>query len=190
MQEKKEQTRARILAGAARSFRGHGYGGAGVDGVAREAGVTSGAFYAHFKSKAEAFKVAVVDGVREVQAGIEALREQSGEKWLDRFVAFYLGERRSCPLTESCGLQSLTGDVARADVATREAFQEALRALIDTTAAGLEDATAKERRKHAIVLLATLTGGVSLARAVHDPALADEIAQALRSALRQGARPR
>lgn len=191
MQEssKKEQTRARILAGAARTFRGHGYGGAGVDGVAKEAGVTSGAFYAHFRSKAEVFRHTVVNGLRDVQEAVRALREESEAKWLERFVGFYLSERRTCPLTESCALQSLTGDVARADVETREEYQGALRALIDITAEGLDDATAKERRNHAIVVLALLSGGVSLARAVNDPALSEDIANAVRSHLRKKKAP-
>ena len=71
---KKEETRARILAGAGRTFRSQGYGGAGVDGVAKAAGVTSGAFYAHFKSKAEAFREAVVVGMQDLEGAIRNLR--------------------------------------------------------------------------------------------------------------------
>lgn len=71
---KKEETRARILAGAGRAFRSQGYGGSGVDGLAQAAGVTSGAFYAHFSSKADAFRESVVAGMRELEAGIELSR--------------------------------------------------------------------------------------------------------------------
>ena len=68
---KKEESRARILAGAGRGFRGHGYGGLGVDALTKEAGVTSGAFYAHFKSKAEAFRETVAIGMNDLKAGVE-----------------------------------------------------------------------------------------------------------------------
>jgi AcrR family transcriptional regulator len=179
---KKDQTRARILSGAARAFRGLGYGGAGVDGVAKAAGVTSGAFYANFKSKAEAFKHTVVAGMRDLNSAVGQLREQHGSKWVDRFVTFYVSDRRTCPLTESCALQSLTGDVSRADEDTREAFELELRALLATTADGLPG-TPKERRTQAIAMLAMLSGGVSLARAVNDPALSEEIGAAVRSTL-------
>ena len=41
--EKKQETRQRILDAAGRGFRKGGYDGIGVDGLAKQAGVTSGA---------------------------------------------------------------------------------------------------------------------------------------------------
>ena len=49
--DKKLETRSRIIDAAGRSFRSNGYAGIGVDGIAKAAGVTSGAFYAHLGSK-------------------------------------------------------------------------------------------------------------------------------------------
>jgi TetR/AcrR family transcriptional regulator, transcriptional repressor for nem operon len=185
---KKEQTRARILAGAGRSFRSHGYDGSGVDGVAKAAGVTSGAFYANFKSKADAFRETVVAGMQELENAIRNLRAQSESTWLEQFVDFYLGEKRTCALTESCALQSLTGEVARADSETRAAYEARLRGVIDAAAKGIDAASAKARRNEAIVMLALLSGGVSLARAVKDPAFSEEIALAIRGALKAATR--
>lgn len=179
---KKKQTRARILAGAGRAFRSQGYGGSGVDGLAKEAGVTSGAFYSYFKSKADAFREAVQTGMQDLAQGIRGVRASAGERWVPAFVDFYLTERRTCSLTESCALQSLTGEVARADEATRQAFEAELNAVVDVAADGLEG-SAKARRKQALVMLALLSGGVSLARAVNDPAFSEEIAAAVRGAL-------
>ncbi|MES1186425.1 MAG: TetR/AcrR family transcriptional regulator [Myxococcales bacterium] len=179
---KKEQTRARILAGAGRAFRSHGYGGSGVDGLAKEAGVTSGAFYSYFKSKADAFREAVQTGMQDLARGIRGLRASAGDQWVPAFVDFYLTERRTCSLTESCALQSLTGEVARADEATREVFEAELHAVVAAAADGLEG-SAKARRHQALVMLALLSGGVSLARAVNDPAFSEEIAAAIRGAL-------
>src|ERR1700712_1064283 len=48
--EHKEETKRRILLAAGRSFRKEGFNQAGIDGLARGAGVTSGAFYGHFRS--------------------------------------------------------------------------------------------------------------------------------------------
>ena len=67
----KEAGRARILLSAGRAFRSHGFGGCGVDGLAKGAHVTSGAFYAHFKSKADAFREAVVAGMADLRRGVE-----------------------------------------------------------------------------------------------------------------------
>jgi len=178
----KEESRARLLASAGRGFRSRGYGGLGVDGLAKEAGVTSGAFYAHYKSKAAAFREAVVAGMEDLRTSIERMRETLGGGWRQGFIDFYLSERRTCDLADSCALQSLTGEVARADAEAREAYEVELRKVIDATAAGLDSGSTAERQAEATALLALLVGGVSLARAVKDPALSEEIAVSVRQA--------
>lgn len=176
----KEESRARLLASAGRGFRSHGFGGLGVDGLAKEAGLTSGAFYAHYKSKAVAFREAVVAGMEDLRACIEHKRETLGGGWRKSFIDFYLSDRRTCDLADSCALQSLTGEVARADEEAREAYEVELRKVIDATAAGMGAESAAERQTEATALLALLVGGVSLARAVKDPAFSEEIAASLR----------
>lgn len=185
----KEESRARILASAGRGFRSLGYGGLGVDGLAKEAGVTSGAFYAHFKSKSAAFKEAVAKGMSDLHHAILEMRESAGARWSRRFIDFYTSDRRTCDLAESCALQSLTCDVARAGEDVREAYEEEFRKVIAAVAEGLENTPAKKRRAEAIALLALLAGGVSLARAVTDPALGKEIADAVRSAAQDITKP-
>jgi len=181
--DKKTQTRSRILAGAGRAFRANGYGAAGVDALAKEAGVTSGAFYSYFKSKADAFRETVVGGMRELERAVVDLQAADESGWRQRFIDFYLGERRTCAPTETCALQSLSGEVARADDATRIAYEETLRSVIAAVTRGMPAATPKERRRDAIAMLALLSGAVSLARAVRDPALSLEIAEAVRYVL-------
>jgi AcrR family transcriptional regulator len=179
---KKEESHTRIVAGAGRAFRSLGFGGAGVDGLAKASGVTSGAFYAHFDSKATAFREAVVAGMRDLSSAIRNVRDEAGEKWINRFVDFYLSEKRTCEAGDTCALQSLTGDVERSNPETREAYEAELRAVIDAAADGIDAVKPEARRKQAITLLVLLAGGVTLARAVRDPALAAEIANAVRSA--------
>jgi TetR/AcrR family transcriptional repressor of nem operon len=175
----KEESRLKILRGAGRGFRRAGFGGSGVDGLAKEAGVTSGAFYAHFKSKADAFREAVFIGLEDMIRGIGQKREEFGHRWREVFIDFYLGERRTCDVAESCALQSLSIEVARADEDVRATYEEQLKILVAGVADGLEGKP-KHRREEAITLLALLVGGVTLARAVKDPALSIEIAQAVR----------
>ena len=50
-----EQTRSELLAAAARVFSLKGYDGASIADITNEAGLTSGAVYAHYRSKAELF---------------------------------------------------------------------------------------------------------------------------------------
>lgn len=170
---RREESRDKILASAGRGFRSQGYHGIGVDGLAKAAGLTSGAFYAHFKSKAEAFHAAIACGLAELAAGVRGLRG-SGPDWRRRFVEFYLGDRRTVDLADSCALQSLTGDVARADGQARETFEAGLREVVEAMASDLQGG-----RQEALALLALLVGGVSIARAVEDPDFAAEIAAAV-----------
>ena len=179
--EHREQSRERILKAVGRGFRTAGYTGVGVDGLARAAGVTSGAFYGHFKSKAEAFRAALVTGLEELRTGVETMRARHGSGWLDAFADFYLTQKVTCPPAEACALPSFSPEVARADDASRTAYQEELLRLVETVAAGLPPAMDERgRREAAWALLAQLAGGVMLARAVADPSLAQEIAAAVR----------
>ncbi|HET9077113.1 MAG TPA: TetR family transcriptional regulator [Acidimicrobiales bacterium] len=50
-----EETRAALLGSAAKVFARRGYDGASISEIVSEAGLTSGAIYAHFASKAELF---------------------------------------------------------------------------------------------------------------------------------------
>jgi TetR/AcrR family transcriptional repressor of nem operon len=178
----KQEAKARILAAVGRGFRKRGYGGIGVDGLAKEAEVTSGALYGHFPSKEAAFKEAVVSGIDELRQGIEALRAEHGSKWVEAFVDFYLGHKRTCQLGESCALQSLTPEVQRADSATKAAFEAEMSLVVRAVADGLSGASAARRLERAWALLAILSGGVTLARAVKDQAVANGIAAAIRKA--------
>ena len=180
--EHKVETRSRILGAAGELFREEGYGGSGIDALTKAAGVTNGAFYGHFKSKSAAFRAAVLAGLDELRLGISALRQQEGKGWLTAFVSYYLGPKRTCALGQSCALPSLSPEVMRADVETRLAYEAELRRIIGEVATGLGDSPATEREDEAIALLALLSGGVTLARAVHDPTLSSRIAEAVRRA--------
>lgn len=178
----KGAARRRILEAAGRGFRRLGFGGIGVDGLAREAGVTSGAFYGHFPSKAEAFKAAAVEGLVHLREGVEALQAGAGEAWFEKFVDFYMSARRTCDLGESCALQSLTPEVTRADRPTKAAYEAELVRVVEAVAGGLPKGTLAARRKTAWAVLSILSGGVSIARSAADPRIGAQIAAGVRNA--------
>src|SRR4051794_27874195 len=159
--EQKTQTRQRILEAAGRSFRKGGFGGIGVDGLSKEAGVTSGAFYVHFDSKSAAFRESVVLGVSDVERGVKHFQAQYGAGWWREFVRFYLGEKRQCDLAESCGLQSLSSEVARADASARAAFATELLKVAHAVIALPGATDAPTTVDEAYAALATLVGGVT-----------------------------
>jgi TetR/AcrR family transcriptional regulator, transcriptional repressor for nem operon len=173
------EARTRLLDAAGRGFRTSGFGGAGVDALAKGAGLTSGAFYAHFDSKAEAFRLAVADGLAFLRNGILSFRESHGRNWREPFIDFYLGPRMEVALDEACGLPSFSSDVARADDATRRVYEAELEKLVQALAEGFRGAQARER---ALALLAILSGAAAMARAVKDERLRREILNAANAA--------
>ena len=179
----KAEARTRIRDAAGRGFRRLGFGSIGVDGLAKEAGVTSGAFYGHFPSKAEAFKAAAVAGLVELREGVESLQAREGVAWLEKFVDFYINVRRTCDLGESCALQSLTPEVARADRDTKAAYEAELLRVVEAVAQGLSNGTLSARRKTAWAILSMLSGGVSIARSTADPRLGSQVGGAIKGAV-------
>ena len=179
----KEEARAKILHAVGRGFRTQGFAGIGVDGLAKEAGVTSGAFYGHFQSKADAFEAAAVAGLTELRQAIEGLRAKEGGRWLEKFVDFYLSTKRTCHLGESCALQSLTPEVARAGQETKIAYEAELLRVIEAMVEGLTHGSLPARRKTAWAIFSMLAGGVTLSRAIHDPAVGAHIANSVKASI-------
>ncbi len=176
--EHKAQTRQRIVAAAERSFKENGYSGIGVDGLAREAGVTSGAFYGHFASKEAAFGEAIEEGLSTLYSAIENVKQQHGNSWWPEFAQFYTRQKRTCNLTESCALQSLTTEIGRSDPSIRALFESELLKIHK-----LASDNSQQNADTTWASLALLTGGVSLARAVNNEALASEISDAVKNAV-------
>lgn len=176
---KKEEGRARLLAGAGRSFRAFGYGGVGVDAIAKESGVTSGAFYAHFPSKAAVFGEVVTAGLADLAAGIRSFRA-GGAGWAGRLVEFYLDARLTCDIRESCALQSLTAEAARGGEDVRSGFAEGFDRAIEAMTS--PDDVEPLAHDVAVALLSLLSGGVGIARALPDEAARIAVADAVRSA--------
>jgi len=181
--EQKIQTRQRIVDAAGRSFRKGGFGGIGVDGLAKEAGVTSGAFYVHFDSKTSAFTAAVSRGMAELRDGVLHFQSQHGKQWWPEFVRFYLGYKRTCDLSDSCTLQSLSPEVGRADAAAREAFEAGLREVAAALVGGPASPRAPRDLDAACAALSMLIGAVTLGRAVGSARLSQQIAESAEAAL-------
>jgi AcrR family transcriptional regulator len=177
--EHKVETHERIVEAAERCFKQSGYSGIGVDGLAKEAGVTSGAFYGHFKSKSNAFGAAVQTGMQDLLAGVKQFKATHGKKWWESFAEFYLGQKRTCDLAEGCALQTLTPEVGRAEKEIKAIYEAELLKVVDV-------ATESEKQKKldkTWVNLSMLAGGVTIARAVNDEKLAAEIATAIQKAI-------
>ena len=161
---KRQRTFARILDAASRGFRADGFDGAGVDSLAARADVTSGAFYAHMKSKAGAFDHVIRAGMENIEQTITTLQADHGANWLARFLVRYLGQAGGAA-EAVCVTAALTGDVARADDQTRRAYAEGMARVEAAFARGLPEGDTPDGRAKAGVAFRLMIGTLSVLRA-------------------------
>lgn len=69
-QQRKQETRSRILEAAGRVFARHGYDGATVEEITDECGIAKGALYGHFAGKEDLFQTVLVEHVRRRSAEV------------------------------------------------------------------------------------------------------------------------
>jgi len=181
--KKSVATKAKLLESSGRAFRREGYAGIGVDSIAKDAGVTSGAFYSHLKSKNDAFRAALVAGLEEVLAALPEYRKTHGDKWPAAFADYYLGQAHRLDLEGGCAMTSLTPEVIRADAEVQTEYAAMMDRIVKEIAEHLpQKATADEQEDRAWAFLSTLIGGLTLARAVGTGAAVGEIERASKAA--------
>lgn len=172
-----------------RGFRKHGYAGVGIDKLAKDAGVTSGAFYSHFGSKSGAFDVALNMGLDEVIKGIPTFQTEHGKDWVEAFVDYYLSPSHRLDVECGCAMTTLTPEVTRSDADIRTTFEKKMAIIVGLITQGLDVANAEEGRARAWSMLGNLIGGLNLVRAMNTNAASDEVANAIKVAAINAAGP-
>jgi TetR/AcrR family transcriptional repressor of nem operon len=178
---KKQETRKRIIKAASQGFRSSGYAGIGVDGIAREAGVTSGAFYAHLGSKEGAFEAALSVGLDEVIIAIPEFQLQHGKQWLVAFSDYYLGQTHRDDLTNGCAMTTLSPEVVRTKSEFHAIYEAKMTNIVELIANGLDSVSHEELVARGWALLGVLIGGLTMARAVGSVETADLVAIAIKN---------
>ena len=181
--EQAAANRERVLDTAARLFRERGFGGIGVADLMQEAGLTHGGFYGQFASK-EALAAEACARVHERSIERWARRiERDGKAEFAAIADAYLSVRHRDDPGEGCALPALAADAARREPALRHVFTNGVRAMLGLLDRVVPGRTQARRRERAIAALATMVGGVVLARAVDDAELSETILAAARSSL-------
>lgn len=175
--EHKEKTRQKILKAAGRGFREEGYGGLGVDGLAKRAGLTSGAFYGHFSSKDEAFKEAVIQGIQDYTQAVVNLEVEHGENWTKEFLDYYLGKSHVDDMACGCVVPGLSAEVMRADANTKKAYENEIK----KTAENISTRLKEQSKDNAWALMAMLAGSVMMARCIDNEDISDEILKSVKN---------
>jgi len=188
--EHKEATRRRIVETAGRRLKRDGIDGSGVATLMADAGLTNGAFYAHFDSKDDL--VATVLGDQLGRQASQFSELPGGRAGLEAFVGEYLSPAHRDHPETGCPSAALLDEVGRCTAATRKAYTAGTKAILDEICTRLAPEDPESARGTALALFTMLVGSMQLSRAVSDKKLSNEVLeQGIRSAdalIRAGAK--
>ena len=169
----KQATRQRILEAAGRRFKQDGIDGAGVAAVMSDAGLTNGAFYAHFASKEDLVANVLADQLRTQRQSFDA--QPPDRVGLEAFIRAYLSPQHRDQCADGCPSAALLDEIARRPAATRQVFTDELIGVIDDIASRLDATDAEAARTDALTLFGLMVGTLQLARALADRDLSDQL---------------
>jgi TetR/AcrR family transcriptional repressor of nem operon len=167
--EEAAESRARILAAAARLFRARGPESVSVAEVMQAAGMTHGGFYKHFASKDALLAATIASIFEQKRALVSVAAGEDAEAALAAYIEHYLSPGHVESLETGCPIAGLTLDAIRANPEAKAALADGSAAMIAALArlhgGGAEGDTA------ALHDLMIMVGAVVLARAVNDDGL-------------------
>lgn len=163
----KLESRQRILDAAAELFTRKGFNQVGIDDVMRAAGMTRGAFYAHFDSKIRLYEEAIY------RAGSAAAEHFGrGTDSLDNIIDNYLSEDHLKLSDITCPMSCLVSEVAHDDERIKQIYTKMLKGFSNH----LGQLSPQKQNEDAQLLRTVLmVGGMAVARTLTDEKLAKKI---------------
>jgi TetR/AcrR family transcriptional regulator, transcriptional repressor for nem operon len=173
------ENRERILEVATKLFRERGIDGIGVADLMKSAGLTHGGFYGHFKSKEDLVAQACARAVVKTRENWVRVASQAPADPLEALASYYLSSRHRDNAGRGCAIAALGSEFARQGPDVRHAVTEELRPFIEYLSSVVQGNSVGLRREKALAIFASLVGAMVIARAVDDPALSNEVLQAV-----------
>ena len=184
-QADKAASHERIIKAAAARIRRDGIDAMSVSDLMSEAGLTHGGFYRHFRSRDELVEEAVEAALAHGARRAEAASSIGGTAAITAIIDGYLSPpHRDRPET-GCAVAALPGEIARSSARARQSYARQVRRYLDLLVelGSSSDPDPDSERDEALLILSALVGAISMARAVDDPELSDEILQRTARAL-------
>lgn len=178
MNDKKAQTRERILAAASAALVQQGPAAPSVGEVMGAAGLTVGGFYAHFESK----DALMLEAFRQLLGQRRELIQQmdndlpAGER-RKLVAAFYLSRKHRDATEKACPLPSSLSELGRLPDSFRAALAEHVELMVAQLSANPEEAN------QVLADIALMVGGLALARALGPGDLSDRVLRAAKTAI-------
>jgi TetR/AcrR family transcriptional regulator, transcriptional repressor for nem operon len=182
--EHKTEIHEQIVKDAARRLRAEGMNGAAVSAVMRDAGLTHGGFYKHFKSKDELLLESLREGFAEVADELTRAAEGSRPRqaWKAIVKAYLRPEMCDHP-ERGCPLPALAPELARADRVMKSRIVAELAQYRDRMIPFMPGRRKADKERAFFAIFSTMAGAVALARVLPDPATRERVLAMVRNFL-------
>ena len=172
-EEHKQATRQRIIDAAGRRLKQDGIDGSGVTALMADAGLTNGAFYAHFASKDDLVATAIGEQLRAQRERYS--NEIADRAGIERLVREYLSPEHRDNSAEGCPSAALLDEIGRCGDATRRSYTDGMLAIADHIAGVIAPRNPPSARTQALALFASMIGTLQLSRGLADRQLSDAV---------------
>lgn len=166
----KKTTRKNILNSAITLFSSKGFDQVSIDQLMQHAGLTRGAFYAHFESKEAVYAKAIIAGAKKSRITHQKPKELTEEAWMKDLLMGYLSEDHITQKHSPCPLAFLVTDIANNEVEVRTTYTRMYKALNKTIQAQLDKnpERPKPSEQEIFATTAMMIGAVAIGRALND----------------------
>ncbi len=172
----KAEIRRKIVKDASERVRSEGLNGAAVSAVMRDAGLTHGGFYKHFRSKDELLIESLKEGFRETLETLVHAAEQSppGQAWKAIVKAYLRPEMCECP-EHGCPLTSLGPELARVDKRMKPQIVGQLENYKSRMLPFMPGRRTADKEQAFFAIFSTMIGAVEIARLLPDRAIREKV---------------
>jgi TetR/AcrR family transcriptional repressor of nem operon len=184
-QAAKAATHDRILDIAAARIRRDGINGLAVAELMNEAGLTHGGFYRHFDSREQLIAEAAQRALTQGSAWTIAAGQLGGQLGFAALIDGYLSTRHRDHPEAGCGVAGVAADAARAGGAVQASYSRQVKECLAVIADLIDNRDHQAGQREAVLTLSVLVGAISIARAVDDPDLSEQIMTQAAAALKQ-----
>lgn len=173
----KEESRIRILNVASRLFRSQGYKATGIDQIMKDAGLTAGAFYAHFKSKDDLFEHTLEYSLRQMRVLLtKDLENLQGTEKTEAVLKRYCSTAHRDFPERGCVLASLAAELHRGTKKSDQIIAKYIEKWAFMISENLDDSiTPQKKNELALQLISRSVGALLLSRMVKETQLSENL---------------
>lgn len=177
----KAETRQKILDSAIKLFSTRGFNQVTIDELMQDAGLTRGAFYAHFENKQVVYAKAIIAGARKSRINQTVPADISLEEWSQELLMGYLSEEHVQQKISPCPLAFLVTDIANSEKEVKATYTRMFKLLNKTIQAQMVN-NAECSKQDILATTAMMIGGVAIGRALDDDGMTKQLLESCQSA--------